>query len=71
MIYVETVLFQVETFAKYFEQNLCFLRFAYFQKTNQITQRYIQNTVKHLRWSVLQKYLAAFTRYLFSQNAPP
>ena len=31
---------------------------------------YTQNPVKHLRWSVLQKTLTAFSHYPFLQNAP-
>ena len=33
--------------------------------------RRIQNPVKHLRRSFLQKYLAAKSRQLFSQKLPP
>ena len=33
-------------------------------------QRRIQNPVKHLRWNVFRKQLAAFSPSLFSQNAP-
>ena len=35
-----------------------------------ILQWRVQNPVKHLRWSVLQKWLIAKIRYIFSQNAP-
>ena len=34
------------------------------------TQKSIQNPVKHLRWSILQKYLQTFSCYLFLQNDP-
>ena len=32
-------------------------------------QTCIQNPIKYLRWSIFQKYLTAFSRYLFSQSA--
>ena len=35
-----------------------------------LVERRIQNPVKHLRWSVLQKWLTSFSRQLFLQNAP-
>ena len=33
-------------------------------------QRRIQNRVKHIKWNLLQKYFAAFSRQFFSQWAP-
>ena len=35
-----------------------------------ILQWRVQSAVKHLRWSVLQNWLIAKIRYIFSQNAP-
>ena len=35
-----------------------------------VVQKHIQNPVKPIRWSVLQRYLAANSRWLFGQNAP-
>ena len=34
------------------------------------TQERIQNPVKHLIWSILQRYLYAFSCQLFSENDP-
>ena len=34
------------------------------------TPRCIQDSAKHLGWNVLQKKLATFTRWLFSQTTP-
>ena len=39
---------------------------GYLPHLNVITQT--SNLAKHLRWSVLRKYLTAFSRYPFSQN---
>ena len=44
--------------------------YLYFIITDRWTQKRIQNPVKLLRWSILQRYLAAFSCYLFTQNDP-
>ena len=44
--------------------------YLYFIITDRWAQKLIQNPAKHLRWSILQKYLQAFSCYLFSQNDP-
>ena len=40
------------------------------ESDDNLWDRYIQNPIKYLRWSVLQKSLTTLSRWLFSQNVP-
>ena len=73
------LLYIKKTFKKHDHADICstgakykFWKIAYSlsQSKMRATLRHIQNNGKHIRWSVLGKYLKVLNHQLFSQNVP-